>query len=573
MSFVIWYQVKIREAAPAGGLLAGAASLLGLGLPVSVSNDPFSGSYILDADITVTMSAGAAADDFEVKLNNLPADVADMLKSKRTEGLAAGEPLEAEIHLGYFDQPSTTLGAQPVMVGAITSIRSTVSSDGTLVTVLKGQELGGYQLRTTCVAEGRQGATSAEEFVKALAGRAKVELRPGSGLTKPLKDFTLVGDNALDALRQIAELAEAPLVIRDKTILMGKLVGAEAAPEPLDPDANIVKLDQVEESEEVVEPCAKRTNGRRTSAPRSRLDLTVLGNPRLRVGQNVVVKTADAPTGTLRIEKLVHRFSTTGGESAAGYTCEVTAVVAEPGKPARPVGGARGIVDRFRDLSEGALDRRPAIDVGQVTDYAPGNKQKHLATLRYGQSPPVDAVAPSVEVEVDADPTINNKPMASPFAFHKSGLIVPVYPGMRALLAHNRGLVNDAVVAGFLWPENPRYEPPKNEPGDYWLCLPTELGSDGRPTGKGVNDLIDKSGLRIIQVKGLHILVGADKLSDVGARPAVPAENTVVIEHQSGSKITIDSGGKVIIETKNKDVSLTNGSVTLKLTGAAVEVS
>ena len=81
MSFVIWYQVKIREAAPAGGLLAGAASLLGLGLPVSVSNDPFSGSYILDADITVTMSAGAAADDFEVKLNNLPADVADMLKS------------------------------------------------------------------------------------------------------------------------------------------------------------------------------------------------------------------------------------------------------------------------------------------------------------------------------------------------------------------------------------------------------------------------------------------------------------------------------------------------------------
>jgi hypothetical protein len=568
MSFVIWYQVKIREATPAGGVLAAAASLLGRGLPLSVSNDPFAGAFILDADITVTMTSGDAADDFEVKLINLQADAADMLKAKRAEGLKAGQPLEAEIHLGYFDERSTTTGSRPVMVGAVTSVRSSVSEDGKLVTTLRGQELGGYRLRTTCVAEGRQGPTVVDEFVKALAGRAKVDVPEGFGLNKTLRDFTLVGENALDALRQVAELAQSPLVIRDNTILMGKLVGAEAAPEPFSPDTNIVKLDRLEDSQEILEPCAKRKDGRRSTTPRNSLDLTVLGNPRLRVGQNVKVAAKDAPAGTLRIDHLVHRFS-----SRSGYTCDVTVVVAEPGKPARSVGGARGVVDRIRDLSEGSVDRRPAIDVGQVTEYAAGSKQKHLATLRYGQSPPVDAVAPSVEVEVVADPKINNKPIAAPFAFHRCGLMVPVYPGMRALLAHNRGLVNDAVIAGFLWPENPRSEPPKNEPGDYWLCLPTELGADGRPIGKGVNDLTDKSGLRVIQVKALHVLVGTDKLGDVGARPAVPAENTIVIEHQSGSKITIGSDGSLLIETSQKDISLTNGSVTLKLSGPAVEVS
>ena len=568
MSFVIWYQVKIREAAPAGGLLATAASLLGLGLPLSISNDPFSGAYILDADITVTMSSGDSADDFEVKLKNLPGDVADMLKGKRAEGLKAGQPLEAEIHLGYFDKPSTTIGSRPVMVGSVTSVRSTVSEGGTPVTVLKGQEIGGYRLRTTCIREGRQGTTNVDEFVKALARQAHVDVPLGFGLGVTLRDFTLVGENGLDALRQVAELARSPLVIRDNTILMGKLVGAEEAPEPFSPDTNIVKLDRIEESDEILEPCAKRKDGRRSSAPRSSLDLTVLGNPRLRVGQNVKVASKDALAGTLRIDHLVHRFSSVGG-----YTCDVTVVVAEPGKPARSLGGARGVIDRIRDLSEGSLERRPAIDVGQVTEYAAGAKQKHLATLRYGQSPPVDAVAPSVEVAVDADPQIRNKPIATPFAFHRCGLIVPVYPGMRALLAHNRGLVNDAVIAGFLWPENPRYEPPRNEPGDYWLCLPTELGADGRPTGKGVNDLTDKSGLRVIQVKGLHVLVGADRLSEVGARPTVPAENTLVIEHQGGSKITIGRDGKILIETTNKDISLTNGAVTLKLSGSAVEVS
>ena len=63
MSFIIWYQVEIEEEKPAGGLLGAAASLIGLGLPLKVSNSVLNGAYILDADITVTMTAGDAVFD------------------------------------------------------------------------------------------------------------------------------------------------------------------------------------------------------------------------------------------------------------------------------------------------------------------------------------------------------------------------------------------------------------------------------------------------------------------------------------------------------------------------------
>ena len=130
------------------------------------------------------------------------------------------------------------------------------------------------------------------------------------------------------------------------------------------------------------------------------------------------------------------------------------------------------------------------------------------------------------------------------------------------------------MVTGFLWAEQPTLERPQSKAGDYWLCLPTELGGpDNQPVGKGVNDLTDQAGFRVIQSRGLHIFVGKDKLPDVGVRPEVPDERTIVIEHESGTTITIGADGAVKVETKQKDLSLTNGTVTLKLSGAAVEVS
>jgi hypothetical protein len=570
MSFIIWYQVEIEESKPAGGLLGAVASLLGAGLPLKVSNDPFSGSVILDADITLTMKAGDSADTFQMTLINLPGNTADLIKKKQKEGLdqSPPQPLQMKIHLGYFDEPSTTTGSKPVMVGAITSIKNTVGDDGLLRTQISGQETGGYKLRTYCPEEGKPSQATAEDFVRAIAQKAGVEIDLGPELKVQLKDFTVKSENALAAIRQIAQMAQAPLVVRDNKIFIGASVGSEEAPVKFTQDDNIVRLDQIQENEEVPEPCEKRDKGQLKSKARTSVELTVLGHPGLRVGQTATVKAPDVPEGKLRINYLIHHFST-----KSGYTCDIVLVVADPGKLAKSSTGAHGVVDRFRDVAEGVISQRPAVDVGQVTKYEPGNQQKHVATLNYDQSPDTSSVAPSVDTPVGETVQLNSKPLASSFAWHKCGLMVPVYPGMRALLAHNRGLVNDAVVAGFLWAENPTAERPQNEEGDYWLCLPTELGSDNQPTGKGVNDLIDKSGLRVIQAKGLQILVGADKLPDVGQRPQPPAEKTIVIEHQSGTKITIADDGAVRIETSSKDIALTNGSVTLKLSSSGVEVS
>ena len=68
-------------------------------------------------------------------------------------------------------------------------------------------------------------------------------------------------------------------------------------------------------------------------------------------------------------------------------------------------------------------------------------------------------------------------------------------------------------------------------------------------------------------------MVGADALPDVGTRPDLPDDDTITIEHASGTTITIDAGGQVTITTDNQGITLTNGSVSLKLDGAQVAVS
>jgi hypothetical protein len=344
-------------------------------------------------------------------------------------------------------------------------------------------------------------------------------------------------------------------MIRDGKIFINQAVGNDETP-MLDLDTNIVSQDHVDDTTGI-------TDDNTPTKVTTSLNLTTLGLPELRVGQKAKLKNPPAQNKTLRVNQLVHRFST-----STGYTCDVTLVVADQGARATGPVGVHGVVRRMRDLAESAQNQKPALDVGQVTDYEPGSDQKHLATLNYGQSPPPDVVAPSVEVQVDTSTQLHSKPIVSPFAWHKCGLIVPVYPGMRTLLAHNLGAVNDALVAGFLWSEQPTYDRPKNEQGDYWLCLPTELGGDNQqPINKGVNDLTDKSGLRVIQAKGLHIFVGNDKLPDVGERPDVPDAQTIVIEHEKGTTITIDSDGAISIQTNQKDISLSNSNVTLQLGG------
>jgi hypothetical protein len=533
-----------------------------------VSNDIFGGSFILDADVTVTMTEGAAADCFDITLVNLPAASISLLRSRN-----ASAGLTATVHLGYFDEPASRTGSRPVITGRVTSVESTLDDDGRSRTVIRGQEKAGYLLRTTPVAHGKAaGPLATLEFVKSLLAGPDVTLAPGSTMQGTLRDYTAKAGSVLAELQSLAGRDGSALVVRDGAVHLGAAVGRRPAPVVFDPATNIVLRGdgQKEATRNGTQPASALADGAQAKQVlRTSLELTVLGHPGLRVGQTATVTgLEDVPAGPLRTARVVHRFTT-----RAGYTCEVLLVAVPAGQPAQTGGGVQGVIDRMQDVVSQQRDDHPAIDVGAVTSYQPGAEGKHLTSLHYGQTPGPTVVAPSVASQVDTAVELHAKPLASPFAFHKCGLVLPVYPGMRALLAHNCGLVNDAVVAGWLWGEAPRHEPPANKFGDYWLALPTAIGNDGLPTGGGVNDLVDATGRRVVQVKALHVMVGERALPPVGARPdPMPEDNTLTIEHHSGTKITVDAEGALTITTSSKKLSLSNGAVSVTLNGAKVEV-
>ncbi|WP_105969039.1 hypothetical protein [Streptomyces geranii] len=574
MSFVLWYRIEIAEAGVSGSV-ASLAGQSGTGLPLKVSNDVLSGSLVIDADITVTMTDGAAADTFEVCLINLPGRVTELIKNTHAAG-----PVNVTIHLGYFDEPTTrTTTAGQVLVGRIVSVTGSVGADGLSRTVLCGQEEGGYLLRNTPVERDRRVGTESVDLAKSLAGAAGVPLADGSTVGGPL-DFTVRAGSALDALGALAARADVPLVVRDRAVHLGAAVGAFTDPAPVvfDPDTNLVALSSSTAEDTGARP-AFPPRAAENDVPgaepavlppvRTTLDLTVLGHPGLRVGQ-VATTTglSGVPTGPLRLSHVVHSFRV-----GSGYTAQLRLIAALPGERAEVHTGVQGVVDRWRDALERGRADHPAVDLGEVTGYAPGAEGGHVASLHYGQRPGPGVAAPSVASPVDTAVELNDKPIASAFAFHRTGLITPVYPRMRAVLAHNRGEVDDAVITGFVWPDNPAQERPANRTGDHWLALPTELGEDGLPRGKGANDLTDAAGQRVIQVAALRVLVGTDSLPEVGTRPDPPTDNSITIEHQSGTMITVDSDGAVTISTSDRPITLTNGSVSMKLDGTSVAVT
>ncbi|MEV5847065.1 hypothetical protein AB0M32_34375 [Streptomyces sp. NPDC051985] len=575
MSFVLWYKIEIAEADAPGGAVAGAvAGRSGLGLPLTVSNDVLSGSLVIDADVTVTMTDGAAADTFEISLINLPGQVTDLIKNTH-----AAKPVNATIHLGYFDEPSTRTAAGQVLVGRVVTVTGSVGADGLSRTVLSGQEEGGYLLRSTSAEQDRAESTEAVALAESLAAAAGLPLADGSTLGGDLSDFTVRTGSALDALGALAEQADVPLVVRDRTVYLGLAVGAPTDPAPVvfNPDTNLVALSSSTAEDTAARPAFPPPPadgvagfGPAVTPPvRTTLDLTVLGHPGLRVGQ-VAATTglSGVPVGPLRLCRVVHSFRV-----GSGYTAELRLIAAGPGERAQVNTGVQGMVDRWRDVIDRSRADHPAVDLGEVTAYAAGADGKHLASLHYGQTPEAGVAAPSVASPIDTAVDLHSKPIVSSFAFHRTGLITPVYPKMRAVLAHNRGQVNDAVITGFVWPDNPAQQRPANQAGDHWLALPTELGEDGLPQGKGANDLTDAAGQRIIQVAALHVLVGTDSLPEVGTRPDPPTDDSIIIEHQSGTMITVDSDGAVTISTSDRPITLTNGSVSMKLDGSAVAVT
>jgi hypothetical protein len=204
--------------------------------------------------------------------------------------------------------------------------------------------------------------------------------------------------------------------------------------------------------------------------------------------------------------------------------------------------------------------RKPSLEIGQVKEYRPGESGdvKHRSTVYFGQRFSRTETQPSVraEVEIDEHQLLRNKPLVSPFAWHKCGLVVPIYPGMKALLTHNLNLPDDALVTGFLWSEKPTLDPPQNKVGDWWLCLPIDFDTSKPPSDstRATNDLIANNGNRVIEVKGLKITIGKDSLRSVGERPAEGEDDEFLIEHKSGTKLKIAADGSLSIEASRVSI-------------------
>jgi hypothetical protein len=568
--FVLWHKVTISPASPPTGALAAVGSAFGLGLPVTISNSVYGLGLVLDADVKITAQEGANATAFTITVYNVPEKTVDLIEAENAKDKKG--TLRVEISLGYLDKFLFTWADKPLLRGRVTSVEPEVGDDGRHKLVLKGQEETGYLLLKATAKAKLDGSGDLDGLVRKLladvpaGSTGGIRLAPGSTLGTKTKDFTVRSGSVLSALAQLTEQAGKALVVGDGVVAIGPAVGTEKAPVELLAAENLVQLGTVQKEEK-----AEAAAGEETAELVKKSTVTVLGHPGLRVGQSI---TSDVPklAGLRRIVSLTVNYS-----MKTGYVCELVVTDDKDGARSKAATPAGKVVDEFNKKILAARQDNPAIDVGQVSSYTAADGaaagEAHRVTLDYSQAPEKDVKAPSVDSPVSTEDSLVKKPMVSVFAFDKVGLVTPVYPGMRAVLAHNRSLTNDAVVAGWLWPSKPAASnPPPNKAGDWWLALPTELGSDGKPTGKGVNDLTDARGARVVQARALHILVGADALPDVGTRPTVPDDDTITIEHAKGTVITVDAEGAVSVTTKQKKISLSNGQVTLALDGAAVKV-
>ena len=203
----------------------------------------------------------------------------------------------------------------------------------------------------------------------------------------------------------------------------------------------------------------------------------------------------------------------------------------------------------------------------------------HTTTLNLGFSATPDLPSASVQATpANKLVALNDKPIASAFAFDNCGLVVPVYPGMRSVLVHGWNEPEDAIVGGFVWTST--MTPPANQAGDWWLCLPTQIGGDGKPSGPGVDDLITGDGHRVIQVKGLKITIGPGLLGAVGTRPTPGPDGVLTIQSDDNKTVvTVKAGQVEVTDGTSKltvgggQVVMSDGQVTLTLGSGKVSIS
>ncbi len=211
----------------------------------------------------------------------------------------------------------------------------------------------------------------------------------------------------------------------------------------------------------------------------------------------------------------------------------------------------------------------PAQTLGLWRGLAPGDGRAHGARRLDIQRTDPHAVA--------------GVPYLTPFAWGRCGLVLPYYPGVRALLAHRNGREEDSVALGAMWESG--QGPAGAEAGDWWLSLPTEVPeaersslADGKTpeayAGKVTHDLTDASGNRVIEVGELTIRIGREALGAAGGRPGrTPEADSVTIEHADGNaRLVMKPDGSVLIQGTSIALDAGDGDITMSANNVNVSV-
>jgi hypothetical protein len=593
---------------------------------LKLSSDVYSGSVIIDPLITIKYEIGQPG-TIKISIKDLPVPVQDKiitgLNGKGKEGL------KVTVNLGYLDEPKNQGVA---FAGRIESAEAAGRNLPSSI-LLTGTEEAAFQLQAaTQVGDDKEKAdgqqkqailsmpkdTTAEQAVNKLIDAAnkgagdkvkllgKVEVVPPAGAPAGLtREVQISGANTFVLLTKVAEIFNAEALVQDGAVVFGSNLKypPDAGPLPTLPDPTTVLAFIARGDNLIVLNSAKgmvsaqladfkpflisasKQKGVFERPPKDSVggfDFTAAGAPELRAGQQVIASVTgyDAVFSPFRILQLTHTYSSAAD---GGFTSGGRAVaLAESGKSNRgqsdlarkasPLSVADKIAGKVKDAAAGASSA--ATDVGRVSEV---RSAEHLVTVQYGQQASVTTNTPSVDLDIpqkDGGPKLADKQVVSPFAWHKVGLSVPAYTGMRALLNQVRGSRDDTVVTGYLWSNEPKMDRPPAKDGDWWLCLPTGLtsGAAPLPDGKGANDLTAADGRRVIEAAGLKIAVGRDACTDLGTRPTEGDADVLLITHKSGTTVEIDASGNVTVDGKQK-VVLKAGGATLTVGDGKVAIS
>jgi len=583
---------------------------------LKVSNDITLGDYTLDATINVTMKRGTDGCSFQIDLFDLPPAKASSLAALPNV-LAGGSDTKSVLNdmgkkvvvkLGYFDG-----SFEKVLDGIIDSAVATVQTDK-LVTTIKGLETATHALKQTSFASTFTPPTEVSDAIQQLLKDAtikggevslpaKVDIpapKPGDKPTK-LTNKSAKGSHLMDGLNTLVTYANAELLVCDKSVRVGVPIKSDDyAPNKFVPGLTLGKFEPFKKT--IPDQTDPTVSNLLTATTAEGFNFAVVGDPKIRPAQKMSVEMDTfSANGDYRIQEVTHKFST-----STGYTCEGSALKAVSDSNAKrrqdqtKKASADSIIDGLGQVASSHRKQSPSIEIGQIKSYTDGASgaastdssapKKNTASVYFGQVYDQKETQPSIHTPVqnDDNQVANGKPIVSVFAWHKCGLTVPVYPGMKTVLSHDLTLEDDSLITGFIWSEQPAFDPPPNKKGDWWLSLPV-FTSDGDPPipppddTKIANDLTAKSGRRVIEVSGLKITVG--KMQSLGTRPTEGPADEFLIEHKK-AKIHIGSDGSMeiiadadggkgkITIASGGEISMTaTGSVTMKVGSSAVDIS